>query len=201
LQDTQVPSHAFSQHTPSTQKPEAQTLALAQATPFFVLQLPLRSHACPAAQLAEISVPGAAGLQVPSWPATAQDWQAPEQTALPQQTPSTQNPEAQLDAVVGVHPSPVPSLVTLYSQVSLVIVFAEGFGPETPPNSTSTPRLLSKAVLACARLGSGPGDRVRKYQVGARASSSQVSTVKFVPFKVAALVPPMGTMCRRRRLS
>jgi hypothetical protein len=65
LQDTQVPSHTLSQHTPSTQKPEAQVLALEQAVPFFALQLPLLSHACPG-QLPGTSVPPAATVQVPS---------------------------------------------------------------------------------------------------------------------------------------
>jgi hypothetical protein len=66
LQDAQVPSHALSQHTPSTQKPEAQVLALEHAVPFFALQLPLLSHAWPSGQLAGMPVPGAARLQMPS---------------------------------------------------------------------------------------------------------------------------------------
>jgi hypothetical protein len=120
LQDTQAPSQALSQHTLSTQKPEAQTLALEQAVPFFVLQFPLPSHACVTAQLPGTSAPGAARTQVPSLPATLHDWHAPEQDATAQQTPSTQNPEAQFDAVAAVQPSPLPRLVTLYSQVSFV---------------------------------------------------------------------------------
>jgi hypothetical protein len=120
LQETQLPSHAFSQHTPSTQKLEPQTLALEQAVPFFALQLPLPSHACVTAQLPGTSVPGAARTQVPSCPATLHDWQAPEQDVTAQHTPSTQNPEAQFNAVAEVHPSPLPRLVTLYSQVSFV---------------------------------------------------------------------------------
>jgi hypothetical protein len=122
LQDTQVSSHALSQHTPSTQNPEAQTLALEQVVPFLLLQAPLPSHACPLAQLPETSVPAAADAQVPWWPSTAQDWQAPAQDAVAQQTPSTQKPEAQVDAVAVVHPSPLPRLVTLYSQTSLACV-------------------------------------------------------------------------------
>jgi hypothetical protein len=120
LQDTQAPSHASSQHTLSTQKPDAQTLALEQAVPFFALQLPLPSHACVIAQLPGTSVPGAARTHVPSLPAPLHDWQAPEQDATAQQTPSTQNPEAQVDAVAAVQPSPLPRLVTLYSHVSFV---------------------------------------------------------------------------------
>jgi len=120
LQDTQVPAHALSQHTPSAQKPEAQLVALEQAVPLFASQLPLLSHAWPAGQLAGTVVPGAAKLHVPSWPATLQDWQTPEQDAAPQHTLSTQNPEAQFDAEAAVHPSPLPSFATLYSQVSLV---------------------------------------------------------------------------------
>jgi hypothetical protein len=146
LQDTQVPSQAFSQHTPSAQKPEAQVLALEQAAPFFALQMPLLSHAWPSGQLAAMSVPGAARLQVPSWPVTEQDWQAPEQDTVAQQTPSTQNPEAQFDAVAAVHPSPLPRLVTLYSQVSLLMGY--GAAAKLPPKSTITPRWLSKAMAA-----------------------------------------------------
>jgi hypothetical protein len=66
LQDAHLPSQALPQHTPSTQKPEAQALALEQASPFLVLQLPLPSHACPSAQLPGTSVPAAAAVQVPS---------------------------------------------------------------------------------------------------------------------------------------
>jgi hypothetical protein len=142
LQDTQVPSHALSQHTPSTQNSEAQEVALEQAAPFFALQAPSAAHACPV-QLPGTSVPALACAQVPSWPATAQDWQVPEQAAAWQHTPSTQNPEAQLDAVVAVHPSPLPRLVTLYSQVSVTSEL-----PFVPfPNSTITPRWLSKAMV------------------------------------------------------
>ena len=120
LQDAQVSRHALSQHTPSTQKLEAQTLALEQAVPFFALQLPVPSHACVPAQLPGTSVPGVARTQVPSRPGTEQDWQDPEQDAMAQHTPSTQKPEAQVEAVAAVHPSPLPRWVTLYSQVSLV---------------------------------------------------------------------------------
>jgi hypothetical protein len=137
LQDTQIPSHVLSQHTPSTQKPEAQALALAQAVPFFALQLPPAPHACPG-QLPGTSVPGTTTVQVPSWPATLQDWQEPEQAALAQHTPSTQKPEAQFDAVAAVHPSLLPRLVTLYSQTSP--------GSVPAPKSTITPRWLSKAM-------------------------------------------------------
>jgi hypothetical protein len=141
LQDTQVPSHALSQHTPSTQKPEAQVLALEQAVPFLTLQLPLLSHAWPG-QLPGTSVPAAATVHVPSWPTTAHDWQVPEQTALEQQTPSTQKPEAQVFAVAAVQPSPLPRFVTLYSQVSVTSVLPSA----GVPNSTITPRLLSNAM-------------------------------------------------------
>jgi hypothetical protein len=119
LHDTHLPSHALSQHTPSTQKPEAQALPLKQVRPFLVLQLPLPSHAWLPEQLLGTSVPAAACTQVPSWPATLQDWQTPEQAAIEQQTPSTQKPEAQLGARAAVHPSPLPRFATLYSQVSL----------------------------------------------------------------------------------
>jgi hypothetical protein len=188
LQDTQIPSHALSQHTPSTQKPEAQALALEQAVPFFVLQLPPVPHACPG-QLPGTSVPGTTAVQVPSWPATAQDWQDPEQAALPQQTPSTQKPEAQFDSVAAVQPSPLPRFVTLYSQTSPLSVPA--------PTSTVTPRLLSKTMRPDPGEA-GPVDRERTYQVGPLVSSSMVLTA------VVAPVRSFGTgvaTCRRRKLS
>ena len=133
LQATHMSSHALSQHTPSTQKPDAQALALVQVIPFLVLHLPVPSQAWPSAQLPGTSVPGSARVQVPSCPAAAQDWQGPAQDAVEQQTPSTQKPEPQVDALAAVHPSPLARLVTLYSQVSLV-------GPEPPPKNTTTPR-------------------------------------------------------------
>jgi hypothetical protein len=116
LHETQVSVHALSQHTPSTQKPEAQATALEQAVPFFALQLPLPSQACPSSQPLPVSGPAAA--HVPSCPTTPHDWQAPAQSATLQHTPPTQKPEAQVDAVSGVHASPLPRFVTLYSQVS-----------------------------------------------------------------------------------
>jgi hypothetical protein len=184
---THLPSHGFSQHTPSTQKPEAQTPALEQVTPFLVLQLPLPSHACPSAQLPGISVPAAAPVQLPSCPATAQDWQDPEHAAIEQQTPSTQKPDAQVDAVAAVHPSPLPRLVTLYSQVWI----ASPLLP-LPPKSTTAPRWLSKAI-APLRTASIPEDRTRWYRVGPLVSNSKV-----------LMSEPSGQatrICRRRRLS
>jgi hypothetical protein len=169
LQDTQSPSHPLSQHTPSTQKPEAQALALEQVVPFLALQLPLLSHAWPG-QLPETSVPPAAAVQVPSWPATAQDWQDPEQAALAQQTPSTQKPEAQLAAVAAEQPSPLPRFVTSYSQVSV-----RSEPSEAAQNSTITPRWLSKAMGAPPPPAAS-AEKVRRYQVGPRGSSSQVLT-------------------------
>jgi hypothetical protein len=147
LQDTQVPSHAFSQHTPSTQNPEAQALALEQAVPFLTLQLPLLSHACPG-QLPGTSVPAVATVQIPSCPTTLHDWQVPEQTALEQHTPSTQKPEAQVFAVAAVQPSPLPRFATLYSQVSVrsEVPVASELPSARVQNSTITPRLLSKAM-------------------------------------------------------
>jgi hypothetical protein len=66
LQDAQVSLQAFSQHTPSTQNPEAQAPALEQTVPFFALHLPLLSHAIPSEQLPGTSVPGATGAQEPA---------------------------------------------------------------------------------------------------------------------------------------
>jgi hypothetical protein len=201
LQDTQVPSHGPSQQTPSTQTPEAQALALEQAVPFLALQPPPAAHACPSAQLPLTSVPGAADAQVPSFPATLHDWHTPEQDAVEQHTPSTQNPEAQVDAVAAVHPSPLARLPTLYSQVSLKA--EPSFGPA--PNSTMTPRWLSKAMVAVLVYPLGPADsevgpvaRSRRYQVGPLLSSSHVLMAVVEPITPAALV---GTTIRRRRLS
>jgi hypothetical protein len=190
LHDTHLPSHAPSQHTPSLQKPEAQVLALAQAVPFFALHAPAAAHACPSKQLPLTSVPGVANAQVPSWLATAHDWQVPAQDALAQQTPSTQNPEAQVGAVAPVHPSPLPRFVTLYSQVSLK--GALSFGPE--PNSTITPRWLSKAMVGLV-TEVGPVARSRTYQVGPLASNSQVLMAPLVSVAV------VGKTSRRRKLS
>jgi hypothetical protein len=121
LQATQVPSQALSQHTPSTQKPEAQVLAPLQAWPLLALQLPLPSQACPLEQLPGTSVPACARTQVPSLPLTLHDLHGPVQDADSQHTPSTQLPEAQVEAVLVEQPSPLPRLVTLYSQVSSVV--------------------------------------------------------------------------------
>jgi hypothetical protein len=190
LQDTQVPSQVLSQHTPSTQRPEAQVAALEQAVPFFALQPPPVAHACPSGQLPPTSLPGAAKAQVPSYPTTLHDWQVPTQDAVEQHTPSTQNPEAQVDAVVTVQPSPLPRLATLYSQVSLKN--EPSFGPE--PKSTITPRWLSKDMVALV-TEVGPVVRSRRYQVWPLVSSSQVL---MEPLVSVALV---GTTTRRRRLS
>ncbi len=115
-----MPVHDTSQQTPSTQTPLAQSALELQACPFFFLQPPLPSHAFPASQLPGTSVPGRAGLHVPSEPGTAHDWHAPLQAATSQQTSSTQKPLAQDDGELALQPSPLPRLVTLYSQVSLI---------------------------------------------------------------------------------
>jgi hypothetical protein len=118
LQDTQVPSHALLQHTPSAQKPEAQVLALLHAWPLLALQLPLPSQASPLEQLPGTWVPACARTQVPSWPLTLHDLHGPVQDADSQHTPSTQLPETQVEAVLVEQPSPLARRVTLYSQVS-----------------------------------------------------------------------------------
>jgi hypothetical protein len=120
LQDAHVPLQALSQHTPSTQKPEAHALALLQTWPLLALQVPLPSQACPLEQLPGTSVPGGAGVQVPSCPLTLHEMHGPVQDLDAQHTPSTQLPEAQAEAVLVAQPSPLPRPVTLYSQVSSV---------------------------------------------------------------------------------
>jgi uncharacterized iron-regulated membrane protein len=71
------------------------------------------------------------------------DWQTPEQAAVEQQTSSTQKPEAQVDAVAAVHPSPLPRFVTLYSQISFAFWEPTGVPRRLPPKSTITLRTLS----------------------------------------------------------
>jgi hypothetical protein len=193
LQDAQVSVHAVSQHTPSTQKPEAQTVAAEQVVPFLLLHAPLPSQACPLAQLPGTSVPAATGAQVPSWLSTAQDWQTPEQDTVPQHTPSTQKPEAHVEAVAEVHPSPLPRLVTLYSQVSLVDVIPS----IVPPNTTTTPRWLSNVAAGDPGNWFVLAGRLRKYQVGPLVSISQ-TTLGENEFGVSSTT---GTTARRRRLS
>jgi hypothetical protein len=112
--------HALSQHTPSTQNPEAQVLALLHAWPLLALQLPLPSQACPIEQLPGTCVPACARTQAPSWPLTLHDLHGPVQDADAQHTPSTQLPDAQAEAVLVEQPSPLVRLVTPYSQVSSV---------------------------------------------------------------------------------
>jgi hypothetical protein len=206
LHETHLPSQAFSQHTPSTQKPEAQSLVLEQVIPFLLLQLPLPSHACPFEQLPGTSAPAAACRQVPSWPATLHDWQAPEHAATAQHTPSTQKPDAQVDAVTAVQPSPLPRFATLYSQVWLTSAFAKSLGDKfrfakspgrLPPKSTITPRWPSKTMVGAVAM-LGPMGTLRRYQVAFLVSSSQVLRLAVVPVEAVALV---AVTCRRRRLS
>ena len=144
-------------------------------------------------------------MQVPSWPATLHDWQAPEQDATTQHTPSTQKPDPQVDAVAAVQPSPLPRLATLYSQVWLTSAFAKSLGDKfwfakspgrLPPKSTITARWLSKTMVGAVAI-LGPMGKLRRYQVAFLASSSQVLRVAVAPGAVALV----AVTCRRRRLS
>jgi hypothetical protein len=144
-QETQAPLHVLSQQTPSVQWPEAQVLALVQAWPLLLMHLPFPSQACPFAQLPATSVPALARTQVPSDPATLHDLHGPVQVPESQHTPSAQLPDAQEAAKAAVQPSPLPHLLTRYSQVSLVeapVLLA------MPPKRTTTPRPLSKTMAA-----------------------------------------------------
>jgi hypothetical protein len=143
LHETQVPAQALLQHTPSLQNPLAHAAALVQALPPAVLQAPVASHAWSPEQLPATWVPGEANRQAPALPGTLQDLHGPEHEADSQHTPSTQLPDAHELAVAAVHPVPLPRPVTRYSQVSSVAV-PHGM----PPNSTTTPRWLSKAMAA-----------------------------------------------------
>jgi hypothetical protein len=188
LQETQVPVQALSQHTPSLQNPLAQALALVQVWPLAVLHAPVASHAWAPEQLPATCVPGDANTQVPSWPETLQDMHGPAQEADPQHTPSTQLPEEHRLAVTAVHPVPLPQPVTLYSQVSSV---AKPF--TMPPNNTTTPRWLSKAMDGYWRSEGSP-DGGRAYQVGPLVSSSQVDILPML------LIMGMPSSTTRRRI-
>ena len=103
--------------------------------------------------------------------------------------------------MAAVHPSPLPRLVAWYSQISLKA--EPSVGPA--PNSTITPRWLSKAMVALLVYQPGPVDTVvglvarsRMYQVGPLLSSSHVLTAVVEPTTSVTL---LGRTIRRRRLS
>jgi hypothetical protein len=115
LQASHAPVHAPLQHTPSTQKPEAQSDAWAHASPlpFGPLQVPpsqllgalhwplleqvARHRPAPSQKLPPHSlagsVPAVAGAHEPALPGTLQDSQGPAQGLL-QQTPSVHAPDS-----------------------------------------------------------------------------------------------------------
>ena len=140
------PVHGLLQHTPSTHAPEAQAAALVQAVPLLARQLPVPSQAWPSAQLPATVVPALAATQVPSDPATLHALHGPLQVELPQHTPSTQYPLAHEAAKAAVQPSPLPRPVTVYSQVSSVVLIAPFALLDEPLKRTTTSRPLSKAM-------------------------------------------------------
>jgi hypothetical protein len=91
----QVAEQSVLQHTPSTQLPLRQSLAVAQVVPFWLRHTPAALHAAVPGHSLSGSVSGATCPQLPSWPppffAALHAWQVPAQAEL-QQTPSTQLP-------------------------------------------------------------------------------------------------------------
>jgi hypothetical protein len=183
-----MPVHVLSQQMPFTQKPDAQVAPALHTCPLLLLQVPAPSQALPFSQLPGTTVPAAASLQMPSDPGTLHDLHEPVQAAVSQQTPSTQLPDAHKVANVALQPSPLPRLVTLYSQVSLPTSVAKA--PDTiPPNNTATPRSLSKAMAVLWREDGALS--LRWYHWGIFASSSQVC-------ELSALEASGRRMIRRR---
>jgi hypothetical protein len=117
----QVPLQSVLQQTPSAQWPLAQSAKLLQMWPGRALHWWLGSQDWSLGQVSS-GRPAGTGLQVPALPATLQAMQVPEQSALDtaQQTPSTQNPEAQDDAALGEQPEPFwrGAVFAKYSQIS-----------------------------------------------------------------------------------
>ena len=100
---------AVSQQTPSAQLPLAQSAGKVQACPIRFLHFCVASQAWSEGQVSS-GKPAGTLTQVPGMPATLQDLQVPSHWAAvcAQQTPSTQLPDMQLDAV-DVRSSPAPS--------------------------------------------------------------------------------------------
>jgi hypothetical protein len=86
-----VPPHAASQHTPSAQKPLAQSPATTHEPPFGVLQTPAPLHTSAPAHSFDGSCSAGMFRHVPTFIARTHDWQFPPQVAL-QHTPSVQKP-------------------------------------------------------------------------------------------------------------
>jgi hypothetical protein len=93
VQASQGPLQALSQHTPSTQKPETHSGALAQVCPFFFLQPPAPSHdAEPEHTGVEFKSSAHAAVGVVHVPVVQAKHVVVQLSK--QQTPSTQNPDA-----------------------------------------------------------------------------------------------------------
>src|SRR5262249_10613605 len=121
----QVRSHALSQHTPSTQRPEAHAAASGHGCPLFEEQTPSASQV-----LAQPQVAGSAalttGAQLPSEPGTPHDWQAPLQRAVPQQKWSTQKLDTQ--SIPEVHGEPFTPAQTPSGPHAFPLVQLSGSG-------------------------------------------------------------------------
>jgi hypothetical protein len=157
--------HAVGQHTPPEHRFGPHSLGPLHAAPAGLVHTPAAQ--VPPVQLSE-SVPLTAA-HCPGEAALAQLWHVP-QLALSQHTPSTQKPVA--------HSLPWVQAMGAgaYSQVSPRCVAACSGSPfdGLPPNSTTTPRVESKAMAAWERAG---GLAVLSLVHQAVPSSSKVSAL------------------------
>ena len=108
LHCVQVPLQAVLQQTPSVQLPLAHSVNDVHWWPSSALHCWFASHARSPGQVSSGS-PAGTLLHVPAMPATLQDLHVPLHcaTVCVQQTPSTQLPDMQLDAVAVVQPVPI----------------------------------------------------------------------------------------------
>ena len=112
------------QQTPSAQWPLAQSVNAVHAWPSSALHCWVASQARSLGQVSLSGWPACTLLHVPALPGTLHDLHLPLHCAAvcAQQTPSTQFPDLQLDAVAAVQPAPLghaPSRSAMYSQNSL----------------------------------------------------------------------------------
>jgi len=198
LHASQVPLQAPSQHTPSAQKPEAQSAPEAQArdSSLFGVHVPDRQllplpHSAPEAQPLphrpapshvyapqpfSTSVPAGRGEQPPSSPGRLQASHAPPHAPL-QHTPSAQKPEAQSEAATQEPPLPFAPL-HLTPAVQLPAV--------TQAPLTHSPEAHSAPVAQPLPLGSVP-TQAPPLQAAAVLHSAPLAQVK-----LHALAPPQA---------
>src|SRR5436190_10186900 len=119
LQVLQVSLQSVLQQTPSAQWPLAHSPNASHCWPRRFLHCWLASHAWSDGQL---SSPDPTGTlrHLPAMPGTLHDLHVPVQVACSQQTPSTQKPDAQLEALAAEQPDPLMrgAVLARYSQIS-----------------------------------------------------------------------------------